>query len=181
MDLGLTGRVAVVAAASKGLGRAVAEELVREGAHIALCARTSSTLAETAADIQKITGRRVFPQALDVTDSKSVAAFITAVEAPFGKLDICVTNSGGPPSNSFKSTQPDDWRSAVDQLLMRTVFFTRETLPRMQKKKWGRLITITSSAVKQPWTAYCFRIRLAPLSPAWRALSPMNTRPMASP
>jgi 3-oxoacyl-[acyl-carrier protein] reductase len=150
MDLGLSGRVAVVAAASKGLGRAVAEELAREGAHIAICARTASTLSETGAQIQKSTGREVFHQALDVTDSAAVTSFVAAVEARFGRLDICVTNSGGPPSNSFKDTKPDDWRAAVDQLLMSTVFFARETLPRMQKNKWGRLITITSSAVKQP-------------------------------
>ena len=150
MDLGLSGRVAIVAAASKGLGRAVAEELAREGAHIAICARTSSTLAETATHIQETTGREVFHQALDVTDSAEVAAFVGAVETRFGRIDVCVTNSGGPPSKSFRETKPEEWRAAVDQLLMSTVFFARETLPRMQKNKWGRLITITSSAVKQP-------------------------------
>ena len=150
MDLGLTGRVAIVAAASRGLGRAVAEELAREGAHVAICARTASTLAETAAHIQKATGREVFHQTLDVTDSVAVAAFVAAVETRFGRIDICVTNSGGPPSNVFKNTKPEDWRAALDQLLMSTIFFARETLPRMQKNKWGRLITITSSAVKQP-------------------------------
>jgi len=72
------------------------------------------------------------------------------VETHFGRLDICVTNSGGPPSNSFRNTKPEDWRSTVDQLLMSAIFFAREGLPRMQKNKWGRLITITSSAVKQP-------------------------------
>ena len=150
MDLGLSGRVAIVAAASKGLGRAVAEELAREGAHVAICARNMVTLSETAADISKSTGREVFQQALDVTDSAAVASFVAAVEARFGRLDICVTNSGGPPSNSFKNTKPEDWRSAIEQLLMSTICFARETLPRMQKNKWGRLITITSSAVKQP-------------------------------
>lgn len=150
MDLGLHGRVAVVAAASKGLGRAVAEELAREGARVAICARTPGTLTETAAQIQESTGCEVFHQAMDVTDSEAVATFVTAVENRFGRLDICVTNSGGPPSNSFKNTKPEDWRSAVEQLLMSTIFFAKETLPRMQKNKWGRLITITSSAVKQP-------------------------------
>ena len=115
MELGLTGRVAIVAAASKGLGRAVAcGELACEGAHVAICARTASTLEETAAHIRKGTGREVFSQALDVTDSVAVAAFAAAVEARFGRIDICVTNPGGPPSNSFKSTKPEDWRSAVD-------------------------------------------------------------------
>ncbi len=111
---------------------------------------TPGTLAETAGHIQKSTGREVFHQALDVTDSAAVAFFVAAVEARFGGLDICVTNSGGPPSNSFKNTKPEDWRCAVEQLLMSTVFFAKEALPRMQKNNWGRLITITSSAVKQP-------------------------------
>jgi 3-oxoacyl-[acyl-carrier protein] reductase len=150
MDLGLTGRVAIVAAASKGLGRAVAEELAREGARVAICARTPAALADTAREIRESTGREVFHQPLDVTNSTAIASFVSAVEARFGRLDICVTNSGGPPSNSFESAKPEDWRSAVDQLLMSTVFFAKEALPRMQKNKWGRLITITSSAVKQP-------------------------------
>jgi len=150
MDLGLTGRVAIVAAAGKGLGRAAAEELAREGAYVAICARTASTLEETARQIQKATGREVFCRALDVTDSREVTDFVSAVETRFGRLDICVTNSGGPPSNLFKNTPQEAWRAALDQLLMSTIYFAKETLPRMQKNKWGRLITITSSAVKQP-------------------------------
>jgi 3-oxoacyl-[acyl-carrier protein] reductase len=107
MDLGLTGRVAIVAAASKGLGRAVAEELARDGAHIGICARTPSTLEGTTAQIQKATGRDVLHRTLDVTDSKAVTDFVAAVETRFGHLDICVTNSGGPPSNLFKNTPPE--------------------------------------------------------------------------
>ncbi|MGB2623378.1 MAG: SDR family oxidoreductase [Candidatus Acidiferrum sp.] len=150
MDLGLQGRVAIVAAASKGLGRAVAEELAREGARVAICARSAPALEQAAAHIQKSAGREVFHQALDVADSAAVSHFVAAVEQRFGQIDICVTNSGGPPSKSFADTNVEDWRAAVDLLLMSTVFFARETLPRMQKRKWGRFITITSSAVKQP-------------------------------
>ena len=150
MDLGRRGRVAIVAAASKGLGRAVAEELAREGARVAICARTAAPLEETAQGIAKSSGQEVFHRALDVTDAKAVASFVADVEARFERLDICVTNSGGPPSNSFKGTQTEDWRTALDQLLMSSIYFAKETLPRMQKRKWGRLITITSSAVKQP-------------------------------
>src|SRR6266852_6011935 len=123
MNLGLTGRVAIVAAASKGLGRAVAEELAREGAHIAICARTPSTLEETAAQIQKTTGRDGFYRALDVTDSKAVTDFVAAVQTRFGRLDICVTNSSGPPSNLFKNTSPEAWRAAFAQLLMSAIYF----------------------------------------------------------
>jgi len=148
MDPELTGRVAIVAAASKGLGRE--GRTCPEGANIAICVRTASTLAETASQIQKATGREAFYKALNVTDSKAVTDFAAAVETHFGRLDICVTNSGGPPSNLFKNTPPEVWRAALDQLLMSTIYFAKETLPRMQKNKWGRLITITSSAVKQP-------------------------------
>jgi 3-oxoacyl-[acyl-carrier protein] reductase len=150
LDLGLQGRVAIVAAASKGLGRAVAEELAREGATVAICARNASELEKTAAHIEKSTGRDVFHQAVDVTNPTEVSAFIAAAAERFGHLDICVTNSGGPPSKLFVDTNPEDWRAAVDLLLMSAVFFAKETLPRMQKNKWGRFITITSSAVKQP-------------------------------
>ena len=142
--------MAIVAAASKGLGRAVAEELAREGVRVAICARTAATLEQTAAELERLSGHDIFHQALDVTDSVAVSSFVAAVEQRFGGIDICVTNSGGPPSKLFRDTSSEEWRAAVDQLLMSTVFFAKETLPRMQKNKWGRLITITSSAVKQP-------------------------------
>jgi len=150
MSLGLSGRVAIVAAASKGLGRAVAEELAREGASVAICSRTAGDLERVAADIQKATGTATFYRAVDVTDASAVSRFVSAVADRFGRLDICVTNSGGPPSKLFADTKPEDWRAAVDLLLMSTVFFAKETLPHMQENKWGRFITITSSAVKQP-------------------------------
>lgn len=150
MDLGLNGRIAIVAAASKGLGRAVAEELAREGVQVAICSRNEESLREAALIIEKAGGRPPFFQAIDVTDSTAVSSFVAAVEAHFGRIDICVTNSGGPPSKLFKDTESQDWQSAIDQLLMSTVFFAKEVLPRMQINKWGRLITITSSTVKQP-------------------------------
>src|SRR5271168_4933326 len=150
MNLGLTDRVAIVAAASSGLGRAVATELSREGARVAICARTAADLAKTAEEISRDTGHQVFHQPVDVTDEAAVAGFVAAVERCFGRIDICVTNSGGPPSKMFKDTNSSDWKSAVDLLLMSTVFFAKETLPRMQKNKWGRFITITSYTVKQP-------------------------------
>ncbi|HEY2460062.1 MAG TPA: SDR family oxidoreductase [Candidatus Acidoferrum sp.] len=150
MDLGLQGRVAIVAAASKGLGRAVAHELAREGAQVAICSRNAADLQRAADSIHAATGRKVFSQAVDVSNSDAVAQFVAQVEHRFGRIDICVTNSGGPPSKLFAETNTIDWQAAVDQLLMSTVFLARETLPRMQKRKWGRLITITSYAVKQP-------------------------------
>src|SRR5467141_3839962 len=150
MDLGLQGRVAIVAAASKGLGRAVAEELAREGAQVAICSRDAKNIEQAASEIEASAKRQVFRQAVDVRNAAAVAKFVAEVEKEFGQIDICVTNSGGPPSHTFAETQPEDWRAAVELLLMSTVFFARETLPRMKKNNWGRFITITSSAVKQP-------------------------------
>jgi 3-oxoacyl-[acyl-carrier protein] reductase len=150
MDLGLRGRVAIVAAASKGLGRAVAEALAGEGAEIAICARTSADLEKAAARLQAATGREVFWQAVDVGKATEVARFVGDVEKRFGRVDICVTNTGGPPSKLFSATTNEDWRVWIDQLLMSTVYFAQETLPRMQKNQWGRFLTITSYSVKQP-------------------------------
>jgi 3-oxoacyl-[acyl-carrier protein] reductase len=150
MDLGLGGRVAIVAAASEGLGRAVALELAREGAEVAICARTPATLDEAAAEITRVTGREVFRRALDVTEAAGVAAFVDGMDKRFGRVDICVTNAGGPPSKKFGDVTPEEWRAAVDLTLMSAVSFARAVLPRMQKRRWGRLVTITSAAVKQP-------------------------------
>jgi 3-oxoacyl-[acyl-carrier protein] reductase len=150
MDLGLRGRVAIVAAASKGLGRAVAEELAREGADVAICARSAADLESAAERIRAAGGRDVFCEALDVGDPAGVSHFVSAVEQRFGRLDICITNTGGPPSKLFMATTQEDWRTWTDQLLMSTVYFAKEALPRMQKNHWGRFVTITSYSVKQP-------------------------------
>src|SRR5258706_6683845 len=150
MDLGLKGRVAIVAAASTGLGRAVARELSKEGAKVAISARTAQALEKAASDIKQETGGEILHKNVDVRKEAEVSHFVSAVEARFGKVDICVTNSGGPPSKLFADTRTEEWRDAVDLLLMSTVHFARETLPRMQKNAWGRFITITSTTVKQP-------------------------------
>jgi len=150
MDLGLKGKVAIVAAASTGLGRAVAEELAREGAQVAICARGAERLKQSSAEIEKETSARVFFEALDVTDGASVAAFVEAVEKRFGRVDICVTNAGGPPAKTFLEISIDDWRKTVDLTLLSAVYFAREVLPRMKRNRWGRLVTITSMSVKQP-------------------------------
>ncbi|HEV2489142.1 MAG TPA: SDR family oxidoreductase [Candidatus Acidoferrales bacterium] len=150
MDLGLKGRVAIVAAASKGLGRAVAAELAREGAEVAICARTAADLEEAASNIRKDTGRELFYQAFDVTRQSAVRDFVAAVEKKFGRVDVCVTNAGGPPSKKFLDISLEEWRTAVDLTLLSAVYFAREVLPLMQKRRWGRFLTITSVSVKQP-------------------------------
>ena len=147
MDLGLKGRVAIVAAASKGLGRACAEEFAREGAEVAICARSAANLEKAVESIRKATGREVFAQELDVTRHEAVCDFVAAVEKRFGRVDICVTNAGGPPSKKFLDISIDEWRTAVDLTLMSAVYFAREVLPRMKKNRWGRLLAITSVSV----------------------------------
>src|SRR5258708_38048214 len=132
-EVGMRGRVAIVAAASKGLGRAVAEELAHEGAHVAICSREAKSIEGTAIEIQASTKQRVFWRALDVRQEEAIAAFVADVEKEFGRVDICVTNSGGPPSNSFADTKVGDLRAAVDQLLLRPDSFARQTLPRMKQ------------------------------------------------
>ncbi len=150
MDLGLKGRVAIVAAASKGLGRAVAEEFAKEGCHVAICARTGDELERTAVEIERASGAQIFRQALNVTSFESVSSFVDAVEHKFGRIDICVTNAGGPPAKKFLDITLEEWRAAIDLTLLSTVYFAREVLPRMQQKRWGRFLTITSVSVKQP-------------------------------
>jgi 3-oxoacyl-[acyl-carrier protein] reductase len=150
MDFGLKGKSAIVAAASAGLGFAVAQELAREGARVAICARTAANVESAAAALRERTGAEVFSRALDVTQADSVRQFVADVAARFGGVHICVTNAGGPPAKKFLDISLDEWRLAVELNLMSAVYFAREVLPRMQQQRWGRLITITSVSVKQP-------------------------------
>lgn len=150
MDLGLKGRVAIVAAASKGLGRAVAEEFAKEGCEVAICARTTGDLERAALEIEKVGGRSVFWRAMDVRKEDAVRGFVADVEKKFGRVDICVTNAGGPPAKKFLDITVDEWRAAIDLTLMSAVYFALEALPRMQRGQWGRFLTITSVSVKQP-------------------------------
>jgi 3-oxoacyl-[acyl-carrier protein] reductase len=150
MDLGLEGRVAIVAAASRGLGRAVAERLAREGAQVSICARRADELERAVRTIREATGRDVCARVTDITDPGAVEAFVRETADRFGRLDVCVTNCGGPPSKSFLDIGIDEWRSAVDSILMSAVYFAREALPRMKAMRWGRLLMITSATVKQP-------------------------------
>jgi 3-oxoacyl-[acyl-carrier protein] reductase len=150
MDLGLKNRVAIVAASSTGLGKAVALGLAREGAALALCARTQAKLEETADEIRRATGVPVMTRAFDVTRHEDVHQFVADTAAEYGRIDICVTNAGGPPSKSFAETTIDDWQNASGLNLMSTVYFAKEVLPCMQERRWGRFIAITSVSVKQP-------------------------------
>ena len=146
MDLGLKDRVAIVAASSKGLGKAVALGLAAEGAKIAICARGQEELRQTAAEIPT----EVLAQTVDVIVEAQVREFVEAVVRKFGRVDICVTNAGGPPARKFADTSIEDWRSAVDLNFMSTLYFAQAVLPHMKEQRWGRLIAISSVAVLQP-------------------------------
>jgi len=150
VDLGLKGRGVIVAASSQGIGRAAAEAFAREGAQVAMCARTEATLAEAADAIRRATHAEVYAEALDVTDGPRVHSFVEQVVKQFGRVDVCVANAGGPPAKNFLSISPDEWRKAVDLNFLSVVHLTKAVIPHMQRHRWGRIITITSVTVKQP-------------------------------
>jgi 3-oxoacyl-[acyl-carrier protein] reductase len=150
MDLGLKDKVVIVAASSQGLGRAAAERFAAEGARLAICSRDDKKIRSVAADLHTRFKTDVVAEALDVADPASVERFCRGVAERFGRIDVCVTNAGGPPSKDFLSITMDDWRRAVDMNFLSVVAFAREVIPQMQRNRWGRFITITSVAVKQP-------------------------------
>jgi 3-oxoacyl-[acyl-carrier protein] reductase len=152
MDLGLKDRVALVAASSQGLGLATAEAFATEGCRVAMCARNQQALAAGAEKIKQKHKVEVLAEAFDVTDPAAVSRFVTTVAERFGSVDICVTNAGGPPAKGFLAASLADWQRAIDANFLSTVYFARAVIPHMQRKKWGRLITITSITTKQPVT-----------------------------
>ena len=150
METGLRGRVAIVAASSQGIGRATAAAFASEGCHVGMCARNREKLESAAEEIRKQSGAQVFTQAFDVTDAGAVHGFVAAVVEKFASADICVTNAGGPPAKGFLAAGIDEWRKAIDANFMSTVYFARQVIPHMQRKRWGRIITLTSISTKQP-------------------------------
>jgi 3-oxoacyl-[acyl-carrier protein] reductase len=150
METGLKGRVAIVAASSQGIGRATAEAFAAEGCRVAMCARNAVALEAAADKIRKQFGAEVFAQTLDVTDADAVKKFVSAVVQKFGGVDICVTNAGGPPAKGFLAASIEEWHRAVEANFMSVVYFAREVIPHMQRKRWGRIITLTSVTTKQP-------------------------------
>lgn len=150
MDLGLHGRVALVAASSQGIGKAIALGLAREGVRLALCARREPALAAAAEEIRHETGAEVLAQATDVAIPEQVRHFVQGTVKRFGAIDICIANAGGPPAKPFSETTMEDWQAAANLNLMSTVALAKETLPLMQQQRWGRFIAITSLTVKQP-------------------------------
>jgi 3-oxoacyl-[acyl-carrier protein] reductase len=150
MDLGLKGRGVIVAASSQGIGLATAEAFAREGAQVAMCARNETTLRSAADKLRNETGAEIHAAALDVTDSTGVQQFVEDVAKRFGRIDVCVTNAGGPPAKNFLSISPDEWRKAVELNFLSVVHLAKAVIPHMQRHRWGRIVTITSVTVKQP-------------------------------
>ncbi|HYX27982.1 MAG TPA: SDR family oxidoreductase [Pyrinomonadaceae bacterium] len=150
MDLGLNNKVALVAAASRGLGRAVAEELAREGASLVICSRKQETIERVANEIAKSSGAKVFGFAADVSNPNDVERLVQSAIDRFGRIDILVTNSGGPPAGPFEAFDMDQWEAATRLLLYSSVNLARAVLPGMKERRWGRILNITSIAVKQP-------------------------------
>jgi 3-oxoacyl-[acyl-carrier protein] reductase len=149
VDLGLRGKRALVAAASRGLGRAIAEELAAEGARLVICARGEAALRTTAADLEAA-GATVVAVTADLSEPADVERVVAAAVEAFGGVDVLVTNTGGPPAGPFTSHSAETWQLAIRQNLESVLNLTRLVLPGMRQRRWGRIINVTSIAVKQP-------------------------------
>ncbi|HVZ49850.1 MAG TPA: SDR family oxidoreductase [Gemmatimonadaceae bacterium] len=150
MDLGLKGKNALVCGASSGLGLAIARELAREGANVALVARRESELLAHCQTIATETGVRAVPIPADLTQSDAAARVAAAAMDALGSVDICVANAGGPPSTVFESTTDEQYQAALTLNLMSSVRLAHAVVPAMRRRKWGRMIFLTSMAAKQP-------------------------------
>jgi 3-oxoacyl-[acyl-carrier protein] reductase len=146
MDLGLAGKKALVCAASKGLGRGCAEALAREGVEITICARTESDVRRAAEEIGSSAGTRVHWLACDITTSEGRAAALAACPQP----DILVNNAGGPPPGDFREWNRDTWIRALDANMLTPIALIQATIDGMIERRFGRIVNITSSAVKAP-------------------------------
>jgi 3-oxoacyl-[acyl-carrier protein] reductase len=150
MDLGLSGKKALVCAASKGLGRASALALAAEGAEILLCSRSIEALSETADEVEKASGMSAQICQCDLAKHESRCKLIREAEELMGHIDIIIHNTGGPKPTSVEGTTLDDWRIGFEQLFQSVAHLNSAFLPGMKERKWGRIITITSLSVLEP-------------------------------
>jgi 3-oxoacyl-[acyl-carrier protein] reductase len=150
MDLGLRGKVAFVAGGSQGLGLAVATEMSREGAKVVICALDDPELPKAVEEIKAATGGEIIGVPADVTKADEARNFIRKGIEHFGTADILVNNAGGPPSKTFLEIDDELWLQGFRLNLLSTIIMTREAIPEMMKKRWGRVINMTSISVKQP-------------------------------
>ena len=152
MDFGIRGKVALVCGASKGIGYATAVELAKEGATLVICSRDDAALGEAATRLEAL-GVTVLPVVADLSTPDGIAHVVERVNAAHGGVDILVTNTGGPPTGSAMEHQWPAWEQASNLLLRSVVELTRAFVPRMRERKWGRVVAITSKAVKYPVNA----------------------------
>ncbi|MCL5035244.1 MAG: SDR family oxidoreductase [Bacteroidetes bacterium] len=150
MDLGLKGKVAVVAASTKGLGKAVAASLADEGASVVINGRHKQNLRDAADEIRLKTGQTPFAVQGDLTQPDDIEKLFDEVMRHFGAVHILVPNAGGPPAGNFLDFDDEQWQKAVELNLMSTVRLIRKAIPIMQAQKWGRIVNLTSLTVKQP-------------------------------
>jgi len=150
MDLGLKGRVAVVAGSSQGLGRAIADALAAEGVDLVINSRSAAKLAVVKAELEAATGVRVEAVACDLSDPDGPETLMREAVDRLGKVDILVTTTGGPPAGLFEAHSADVWRQAIAQNLESVVNLVRAALPGMRERRWGRIVNVTSISVKQP-------------------------------
>jgi 3-oxoacyl-[acyl-carrier protein] reductase len=152
MDLGLRNRVAIVCAASQGLGKASAAAFAREGAHVVICSRDRRRLAAAAAEIRSAApeGLAVVPVTADLTRPADIRRLVASTVKRFGRVDVLVTNAGGPPVGVFPDLDDAAWEKGITLNLLSTIRCIRAVLPHMKKRKWGRIIAITSLTAKQP-------------------------------
>ncbi|MBS0643209.1 MAG: SDR family oxidoreductase [Proteobacteria bacterium] len=146
MDLGLKGKKAIVCAASKGLGRACAISLAREGVDLVITARTAADLEKTAEEIRQMTGVNVTAVPGDITSEAGRAAALAACPQP----DILINNNGGPPRGDFREWGREDWIKAVDANMLAPILFIKSVVDGMTERKFGRIVNITSASVKSP-------------------------------
>lgn len=149
MELGIAGRPALVAAASRGLGRACAEALAREGARVAICSRDPDAVHAARAEIAEATGAEVAAVAADVSRPEDAVRFVREGTRALGGCQILVTNAGGPPARRASEASDDEWVEAVDLNFLSVVRMVREAIPSMRRAGYGRILAITSLVVKQ--------------------------------
>ncbi|HYA27902.1 MAG TPA: SDR family oxidoreductase [Acidobacteriota bacterium] len=150
MELGLNGKVALVAGASQGMGKAAALGFAREGAKVAICARGEAALNQAADLIRKESGSEVWAIVADMSKPDDIKKFVNESAKHFGRVDVIVNNAGGPPPGEFMKFTDDDWNNAFNLSFMSTMRMTREAVPHMRKVGGGKVINITSYSVKEP-------------------------------
>ena len=150
MDLGINGKVALVAASSKGIGKAIAAALADEGVNLSIFSRSEEEIERTASKIKTRFGVDVLASAVDVTNKEQVDQVIENTAQTLGGIDILINNAGGPPFGFFEDFESSDWQNALELNLLSGIYLAKKVVPLMKKQNWGRIVNITSIAVKQP-------------------------------